>query len=323
MIRGALHDPGTKEPRFGGIEVVDDWSPSAEGWLWLDIHEEPGDTVRQLLRDRFGIDELAIRDAFRERHPPKLEDFENYVFLLARGLDAKTRDINYNTIQLAFFFGANFLLTYRFRESLSIDRTWKEVQAGETSMRGGPVHIACKIMRAVVDRYTPILLNLEKRLEQLEDEIFTVADDGALEELVDYNGRLKKMRRTLTYHCNVYIQLEHLPQIASHKNLRHEVHDVFEQFDRLKTLSDLFQELVVDLMNGYLSISSHRLNQIMKVLTVFTVIFLPLTLMVGIYGMNFDYMSELHWRFGYFGLLGSMIAVVVGAFGFFKWKRGL
>ena len=144
-----------------------------------------------------------------------------------------------------------------------------------------------------------------------------------LEELVDYNSKLKKMRRTLTYLSNVTSEMERLPAVHANKGHRHLVHDVYEQFDRLRTMSDLFQELVVDLMNGYLSLSAHRLNQIMKVLTVFTVIFLPLTLMVGIYGMNFEYIPELGWRYGYFALLGGMATVVLVAVVVFRWKRWL
>ncbi len=111
--------------------------------------------------------------------------------------------------------------------------------------------------------------------------------------------------------------------VVSRQKLRHPVQDVYEHFERLRSLSDLYQELVVDLMNGYLSLSSHRLNQIMKVLTIFTVIFLPLSLMVGVYGMNFQYMPELQWRYSYFVLLGTMVTVVLSAIGLLRWKKWL
>ena len=323
MIRAALYRPASSQTELGGDELIDAWRQDNDSWLWLDIFSDPGNEIKALLQTRFGLDELAINDAFRERHPPKIESFDEYVFVLARGLDSSTRDINYKTIQLSFFFGPRLLISYRFSESLSIDRIWRELENGEISQRGGPVTVTCKILRAVVDRYTPILLNLEKRLEELEDEIFTAADDSTLEELVTYNCKLKKMRRTLTYLSNVTSEMERLPAVPANKGHRHLVHDVYEQFDRLRTMSDLFQELVVDLMNGYLSLSAHRLNQIMKVLTVFTVIFLPLTLMVGIYGMNFEYIPELGWRYGYFALLGGMATVVLVAVVVFRWKRWL
>jgi len=323
VIRGAIYDPSSEDVNFGGEELLISWDRHGDSWLWLDIFADPGDDVHELLQRNFGFSDLAISDAFRQRHPPKLEEFGDDVFLLARGLDIHTTDINYKTIQLAFFAGANFLVTYRFKESLSIHRIWEQCEQGALSLKEGPIFIACKVLRAVVDRYAPILLDLEKRLEEIEDEIFTTRSDKLLEELVEYNSNLKKMRRTLTYHSNVLAEFEQVPLVQANINYLHRVHDVYEQFDRLKTLSDLYQELVADLMNGYLSLAAHRLNQIMKVLTVFTVIFLPLTLMVGIYGMNFEFIPELQWRYGYFAVLGAMVFVVIIAFSVLKWKKWL
>lgn len=323
MMRSALFSSTTGETLFGGEELLDTWSLSSEDWLWLDIEAEGDDEITALLQSRFDTSKLAITDAYRVRHPPKIEVFDTNTFLLIRGLDARTTNMDYKTIQISFFLGQNFLVTYRFNKSLSIDRTWKSLEDGVISQARGPVYITCKVLRAIVDRYTPILLNLEQRLEEMESELFQIRDDRLLEELVRYNSDLKRMRRTLTYHCNAIGEFEELDYIQNKKDDYHRVHDVYEQFDRLNTLSVLYQELVVDLMNGYLSLSSHRLNQIMKVLTVFTVIFLPLTLMVGIYGMNFEYMPELRWRFGYFAALGTMATIVIVAVSILKWKKWL
>ncbi len=174
--------------------MLDSWDSSGIEWLWLDVFGDPDAEVRDLFGGRFAIHELALSDAFRTRHPPKIEEFEHYTFLLARGLDAQTTDIYYRTIQLAFFFGKNFLLTFRSQESLSTDRAWTEMEKGDTRLENGPLDVVCRILRVVVDRYTPILLNLEKRLEELEEEIFVSKGDTLLEELVEYNSNLKKMR---------------------------------------------------------------------------------------------------------------------------------
>jgi magnesium transporter len=94
-----------------------------------------------------------------------------------------------------------------------------------------------------------------------------------------------------------------------------------EHFERVSSLSSLYQELADDLINGYLSISSHKLNQIMKVFTGFTVVFLPLSLMTGIYGMNFDYMPQLHWHYGYYAVLASTVVLIFGGLIVAKWRR--
>lgn len=319
MIRAALHDFDSKHTHFGALELLEAWEPG-KGWIWLDIDHEELERDEAVLKRRFNIHALAIADAKRKRHPPKYEDFGSHQFVLLRDLDAETRDINHRTIQTGFFIAADFLVTVRSETSASIDGAWEELIGGEAvpaASPAAPALLACRIARLIVDRYSPVLQDMEMRLEEMEEEMFTVSNDRMLEELFNYNRNLKQIRRTMVYHTNVFRSLLAQKSPVTH-SVQHELNDLFEHFERLSSLSALFQELVVDLINGYLSLSSHRLNRIMKILTIFTVIFLPLTLLVGVYGMNFSYMPELEWHYGYFFALGLMGAVVAGSLTLFR-----
>ncbi len=312
MIKCVLYDYSCKNLKLGGKELLDQYLPDDNHWLWVDLESLDIQEERELLEKKFEINVLAISDAQRTRHPPKFEAFDQHIFLLLRGLTPESDSLDYQTIQIAFFVGKNFLITRHSEVSLSIERAWMAMENDKLKMSNGPAHVAYKISRNVVDRYTPILLALEDRLEILEDEMFANPNDQLLAELIGYNSKLKKLRRTLTYQKNLFYSLIKAETDIIDQEHIHEFNDIYEHFERLSSLASLYQELVSDLMNGYLSLTSHRLNQIMKVLTIVTVLFLPLGLLAGIYGMNFEFMPELSWRYSYFIILGIMGSLVAG-----------
>ena len=323
MIRTLLHDPRTGETRRGNEEQLSEWSENPDLWIWADFDDEELINEKKNFLEKFGLDPLVIADAQRERHPPKLEVFDEYFFLLLQGLDKGTTDINFKTIQIAFFLGDRFLITRRKTESVSIDSTWLEAEQGKFEVARGPSHIVYRILRRMTDRYTAVVEGLEDRLETMEDEMFENPRDALLEELIGYGRNLKRLQRIFNYHQGLTERLRRKEAPFIEKNERHEFNDVYEHTERVASLTTLYKDLVDDLMNGYISITSHRLNQIMKVLTVVTVIFLPLTLMVGIYGMNFEYIPELKFQYAYFILLGVMATLVTALLLLFRKIRWL
>ncbi len=295
--------------RFGGEELLPQ-APPAEGWIWVDLQDLDPEREQTILQQTFGIARLAIQDAQRDRHPPKLELFEGHLFLLLRELAADSDADTPNFVHTSVFVASNFIVSRRAFTSPSLDQVFAAMQDGSVEHALGPGHAAYRICRAVVDEYTPLVLELEERLSDLEDEMFAHPSDEILEALSGHNRTLKKLRRTLAYQHGMADRIasdnEQMPFTFDY----HEFNDVAENMERLASLCQLNQELVVDLMNTYLSVTSHRLNQIMRVLTIATVIFLPLGLLAGIYGMNFEVIPELKWKYGYFAVIGTMLTVV-------------
>ena len=271
----------------------------------------------------FGLHPRVIADAQRERHQPKLELFDEYFFLLMKGLDATTSNIDFHTVQIAAFVSNRFLVTRRDAQSVSIDACWAEAENGKLDLARGPVHVAYQVLRRVTDRYTKLVEGLEQGIDVMEDEMFENPRDELLERLMGYGRNLKKLHRIFNYHLDVFTRLSRKDHPFIGKAERHEFIDLFEHTERIATITDLYRELTDDLMNGYISITSHRLNQIMKLLTVVTVIFLPLALLVGIYGMNFEYMPELKIGNAYFYLLGLMGSIAITLLLLFRKMRWL
>ncbi len=190
-------------------------------------------------------------------------------------------------------------------------------------MAGGPDALALRFCRIMVDRYTKKLLQLEPRLDVLEVDIGENPDDDMLAELIGYKTDLRKFRRVLVYHVQVFSELLKTPPPQVNAERIHEITDVYEHQERASSLADLYYSVSSDLIDGYISLASHRLNNIIKILTIITAVFVPLSFLAGIYGMNVEYMPELKSRAGYFILLGTMASIATILILSFRRKRWL
>ncbi len=318
-----LFDPDFPELVQGGDELIERWSENPETKLWVHFDGTMGEADLDLLREKFGIHPLALQDANRDRHPPKLERFEDHTFLLFKPLSRDSKDSDCSMIQMAMFVSKRFLITRTSGPSRSIEKLTKELQADLSRFQVGPESLVARIIRLFIDRFLGILLQLEPKLELIEDELLTRTDDAVLAELTGYKSDLKKLRRIFIYHEQILGDLRKEVFPGFTEGLQHELNDVFEQQERAGSLTQLYYELSSDLIDGYLSLSSHRLNQIMKVLTIVTAIFVPLGFLAGLYGMNFEHIPELHYKSGYFILLGVMASIATVLMIIFRRKRWL
>ncbi|HSG90271.1 MAG TPA: magnesium transporter CorA family protein [Pseudomonadales bacterium] len=319
-IRVVLDVPGSPVRR-GGVELIDDFPDDPAARLWIDMQGPPDAVEQTILVDRFGIGEATVAEAQSPRYPPKVEPFDKHVFMLLRGLDARSDSIEFGTIQIALFVGDRWVISRHTDVSPSADITWDELVEEPELLRSGPGAIAIRLGQHVASRYLPIILKLERRLEQIEDEMFERPGDDLLGELLVYKRHLKKLRRIASYHVTLFTRLQHERMRPFPQAMHHDITEVWEQMERISSLSTLFNDLANDQMNAYLSLSSHRLNHIMKVLTVVTVIFVPLTFVAGIYGMNFENMPELRSNSGYFIVLGVMSTLATALLLVFR-RRG-
>jgi magnesium transporter len=323
MIRTLLYQPATQEIISGNEELLSIWQQQPDAILWADFFDNEPETERRMLVEHFGLHPLAIHDAQRSRHQPKIESFDNHVFMLLKGLGPDRDTFEFETLQIALFIGERFLVTRHSARSSSIDGLWQSVQQERALIEGGPDFLALRLARLSVDRFLNRLLTLEPRLEDLEQEIVTHPQDKILSELIGYKTSLRKFRRVLLYHQQIFLDLmNRLPPQVKPGRI-HEIKDVHEHQERASSLATLYYEVSSDLIDGYISLASHRLNNIMKILTIVTAIFVPLSFLAGIYGMNFENMPELKSRSGYFILLSVMGVIATILLLVFRRRRWL
>jgi magnesium transporter len=326
-IRVVCFDPQSGDMQRGGLELLAAWQSrrdqKAGVTVWVDLAGIPPEEERALMCERLGLHPNAVVDAQRQRHPPKVEQFAGYLFVLLRGLDPDSSRSDLRTIQLAMFVGEDFLVTRHSGPSASVEGAWREI-ADDPPEGADTLRLALRITRLMTDRYLALLFDLESRLDEIEDEMLARPEDSLLTELSDYKRELTRLRRNFTYHNQAFASARGLlhERLQAH-GLVHDFNDVAEQIDRVGSLADLYYDLANDLLQTYVSLASHRLNGIMKVLTIITAIFVPLSFLAGLYGMNFEYMPELGQRYGYFLLLGLMALIAVVLLFVFRRKEWL
>ena len=323
MIRSILLTADGGLHRFDA-SAAERWRDNPGSFLWLDLENEDLHAEEKLLLN-LNINPMAISDAQRKRHPPKVEEFDHYTFLLYRGFQRFDEDLQIDHIQVAFFIGTNFLITRRNGNSIGIQSVWDQNNELATCLKK-PALLMMRILRASMNGYLGGLLELEDKLSQIEDDMLTRPTDTMMHKLVMYRSRLRKLNRVFSYHERIIRQIIKEPTAELNSEdvvLYHALQDVYDKCERLHSLGSLFYGQCGDLVEGYLSLTSHQLNKTMQALTVITAIFVPLGLLSGIYGMNFDNMPELHSEYGYFILIGVMLSVMSTQLLFFRRKGWL
>lgn len=304
----------------GGEEAINVWKESVDSKIWIDVQTHEITAVEKLLHS-LDCHPLAIKDSFIERHPPKVELFEEQIYVLYRGIEKVDELMSVEHQQISFFIGDRFLVTLHPKPSLGIE----SVLDGKNAARwmNAPFLLACQIMHASSGTYLSQLLEFEITLSELEDSLQEQGNDVMMAQLVSYKSRLLKLKRIFNYHQGIARQL--VNEIADEDTFdlsayQYDINRLHDRFERLNTLAQIQYEICGDLIDGYISISSHQLNITMRVLTVISSIFIPLTFLAGIYGMNFAHMPELGARSAYYILLSVMVAIALGLLALFKRK---
>jgi magnesium transporter len=314
----------TKKTVFGSSELIKQWQENDDTTLWIDLDNVELEEEKRILT-QFNCHPLAINDSLRERHPPKIELFNDYIFMLYRGIIANDDGLRFGHLQISMFIGKRVLITRHPQSSLAINELFAE--SSEKYLKRSPVHLALRLFHSSCGYYLKEMFSFEAELEKIEDDFQLSGNDKMMKQITSYRSQLVKIRRTFNYHVNMgerlkaYVDDEDTDLITD-KEI-HTVNDLRERLDRLLSLSQMYYDICGDLINGYMSVTSHQLNATMRVLTVITALFVPLTFLAGIYGMNFEYIPELKAANGYFILLGVMAVVSVALLMVFKKKRWL
>lgn len=307
----------------GGTELLAQWRSSSSGFIWLDVESAPSDDVRSLLAS-MGCDELAIVDSFRKRHPPKIEAFGDNTFLLFRGISKIDATLEIIHQQIGIWVGARMLVTYHREGSLSVSHTWEREL--EASVHRSPGTLALELLHYASGLYLETMLGFEDRLADLEDGLLSERSEQDMKALAGYRSRLRRLGRVFSYHKEMADLLldqpeRYLPFLD--RGLDHLRRDVYDRCERLHSLCHMYYELCGDLVEGHISLSSHNLSQTMKVLTIISALFVPLTFVAGIYGMNFEHMPELTWKYAYFVVISFMGILTIGLLILFRKIRWL
>jgi magnesium transporter len=308
--------------RSGDVALIDEWIRESEDRLWVDLEEPVNEIIEPLLEERFGFHELAAEDTLSTNTLPKYDSFSAYDFFIFRTVDVNVSEHQSETFKVAAFLGKNFLVTAHRRTVRAVDDVRTRLHNGDRRiLERGTDFVLYAIVDAMVDAHFPLIEQIEEAVDDLQDRIFENAESTHLDELLHLKRDVNVLRR------HSLPQRELLNQIsrgdARFVQREHLIYfrDVYDHMHRISETIDVDRDLMTGTMDAYLSVVANRTNDIMKVLTIFSAIMLPLSLIAGIYGMNFEYMPELKWVRGYPFALGLMLAVAALMLAMFA-KRG-
>jgi magnesium transporter len=294
---------------------------SGPGVTWIDVEGFGDQRTLEAIREAFGIHPLAMADIVNSPQRPKLEDYDDQYLIVARMARVTERG-EIDLEQVSLIHGKRWVLTFQEHPGDVFEPIRERLRNGTGALqRMGADYLVYALLDAIVDEYFVVLEHVGSELEEVEEEVMGRPSQSVL-------ARIHGVRRTLLdLHRIQWGQREMLNRALRDESgpfgerVRVYLRDVHDHAIQILDVIETYRETVAALMEIYLSSVSNRLNEVMKTLTVMASIFIPLTFVVGIYGMNFEYMPELHWRHGYAMVWGLML-VVAGALVAWFWRRG-
>jgi magnesium transporter len=292
---------------------------------WINVDGLGDAATIENLGQIFGLHRLALEDVVNTHQRAKVEPYGEQLFIVARMADLELRA---NTEQLSMFVGTNFVITFQEEAGDSWEPIRQRIRSKAGRIRTlGPDYLAYEIMDANIDAYFPVLEQFGERLDELEDTVLAQPTADVIDQVHELKSGLLMLRRAIWPHREMLAALarDSMPLITDPTRVY--LRDCYDHIVQLVDLTETYRELTADLRDLYMSAISNRINETMRVLTIIATIFIPLTFIAGIYGMNFDHsaspwnMPELYWFWGYPFALGLMTVVAVAMVVFFR-SRG-
>jgi len=295
--------------------------PAAGVTFWVDL-QAPSVPESLILSDTMGFHPLAVEDAMSALQYPKVEAYEAYLYVVLHDIDFAPGELGFKTHDIDFFLGPTYLVTVHDGRSSAITELLDHCPRNPRILADGPVPLFHRIVDAMVDHYRPEVEKLEDRLDGLEDQVFANPTPALARQILSQKRDVSSLRRVTTPQRDVIARLARREFADFTPEMAFRFRDVYDHLVRIADDALIFQDRITGILDAHLSNVSNRLNEVMKVLTVLATIFMPLTLLTGIFGMNVDLphfpggpAAQFWWLFGF------MAIVVVVMLAWFHRKR--
>ncbi len=278
----------------------------------------------ETLGKHYNLHHLVLEDVVNISQRPKIDEYEDYLFIVLKMLYYDKNDAIVSE-QVSFILGKNYVLTFQESEGDVFDSVRDRIRMAKGRVRHMESdYLLYVLIDAVVDYYFNIIEVLGDKIEDFETEIFSGnASEDASKNIQDLKREILRVRRTIFPLREVISRIEKNDnKLIQQKTITY-FRDIYDHLIQVSENIDIYREMIWSLMDMYMTTISNKMNEVMKVLTIMASIFIPLTFIAGIYGMNFDYIPELHYKYSYFILWGVMIILFVGMLIYFKRKKWL
>ena len=295
--------------------------------VWVDLIGDTDERIEEttrVLSEIFHFHPLTIEDCIETRNAPKVEAFPDYFYFIVHGIrPEETHPTNFVTKELDGYLGVNYVVTFHLEKFQSIKTVKQNVRSSTFACERGAAYLLHQILDNIVDHYMPIVDDFDTAINDLEERVFQTRRgyNILLEEIMDLRRAVARLKRISARQLEVLYRISHGEFTQIPPPVLPFYRDVHDHLLRISDLSENYRDLISGLMDIHLSVVANRTNDVMKLLAIFSAIMLPLSLIAGIYGMNFDNMPELKTPYGYYLTLTLMFIIAVGLMIYF-WKKG-
>ena len=294
---------------------------AADRVIWIQVDDAVCPQAQEILVEVLKLHPLTVEDIWASRSAPKIDDFNDYLFVLIHGVARAKGPKKIELVELDVVIGKRFLVTHD-PSNLVGDALRAELARSSRLLVKGIPWLAHAALDFAVDGYLPVIDELDGDIEDLQDDVLEQAGTprgrAVLERILTFKRTLQELRRVGIHQRETLLKLAR----GEFDELPPEVlpfyRDVYDHFLRIADITEGYRDLVTSALDAYLSVQSNRMNEIMKTLTLMSTVMLPLTFIAGLYGMNFHDMPELGWRYGYPFAIGFMALVTLGILAFFR-----
>ncbi len=291
---------------------------------WVNIDGLHQTEMLEKLGDCYGFHPLVLEDILNTDQRPKMEDYGEYVYIVLRSLEYNHQKDEIESDQISIILGQNFVFSFQEKEGDTFDPIRERIRSAKGRIKKmGADYLAYTLMDSIVDNYFIILEKLGERIELLEEELITLPTPETLQTIHDLKREMIFLRKAVWPLREVVGSLERGESSLVQPSTKIYLRDLYDHTIQVIDNVETFRDMIAGILDIYLSSVSNRLNSVMKVLTIIATIFMPLTFLAGIYGMNFKYMPELEWRWGYPLIWAIMIGTGVFMLIYFKKKKWL
>jgi len=285
---------------------------SGKGLLWVDFLN-PGEEDKKFIEEEFNFHNLAVEDFLSPLiHTPKVDEFEDYIFLIVHGINYMTESDVVTTTELCIFLGPNFVVSGHNDFMFSVEAVKGHVETDKRPIKKGADLLAHALIDNLIDNVLPTIDRMTEVSGDIEEEVIQNPQRSTLEAIMKLKRSTLHIHRVMVPQRDVLSRLSRGDYAIIKKGTQIFYRDIYDHLVRIIDLNQTNRDITDNMLATYLSSIANRQNEMMKVLAIVAAVFLPLSLLAGIYGMNFENMPELKWQWGYFAVLGTMASVIIG-----------
>lgn len=310
---------------FSTTKIEDAFNKKGTGQItWININGLNHIDQIEILGKHYDIHPLILEDIVDTGQRPKIDEYNDYFFVVLKMLYHNPEG-EFVAEHVSLVMGEDYVLTFQESDGDVFDSIRQRLSMAKGRIRQrGSDYLLFALMDAIVDEYFSIADGLGDKIEDFEDRLFVNKnDDDITQEIQDIKREILRIRRAVSPLREIVSRFENTTSPLVEESTKTYIRDLADHVIHVSENVELYREMSRGLMDMYMTTISNKMNEVMKVLTIMASIFIPLTFMAGIYGMNFDYIPELHLEYGYFYLWGAMIIVFLALLYYFKRKKWL